>query len=465
MALTHRKANEPLRSIIGQRLNPAGGGSAKRALSFLGSNNRRENLRLAESLLTISASEFRTKWNFDPIAETPLPQGQFLWKPVKPTLQVPLVAVKLATAVRPQTESEADLAACFKLPQKEVVTKLNDENIQVYYKDSVNSINQDMEHTDQTCKEVRCLSIEETCMHKQLCPDSGNNNSLSINKQLCPDSENNNSLIINKQLCPGSENNNSLSINEQLCPDSENNNSLSINKQLCPDSENNNSLSINEQLCPNSENNNSLSINKQLCPDSENNNSLSINEQLCPDSENNNSLSINKQLCSGSENAKLLSINKQFCHGIENNNLLSMSKKRCPNSENNNSSSINKQICLDSENNNLLRINKQLCSISDYDNSSSLNKQPCLNNENNNSLTNIVKTNKEMDTNKPCKLSTSANQRQSVITEFLVASKRSMPSSSVSRVAASTVTSKSFGRTTPPPAKIQRNMSADGDVS
>ncbi|CAL4162045.1 unnamed protein product [Meganyctiphanes norvegica] len=239
MPLTNRKANssEPLRPILGQRLKSVGGGSARRALSFLGSNNRRANLRLAESLLTISTSEFRNKWNFDPIAETPLPQGQFLWTPVKPTTQVPLVAVKLATAMRPKTEAEADLAACFKLPQKEVITKLN-ENTKC--KDSEHSVNQDMVYMGQLCKEARCLSVKETSIHKQLCPDSENNNSLSINKQMCPDIENNN---------------NSLSLNKQLCPDSENNNSLSyliINKEVCPDSENNNSLSIHKQLCANS---------------------------------------------------------------------------------------------------------------------------------------------------------------------------------------------------------------------
>ncbi|CAL4066606.1 unnamed protein product [Meganyctiphanes norvegica] len=217
MALTHRKANtsEPLRPILGQRLKPTGRGSARRVLSFLGSNNRKANLRLAESLLTISQSEFRTKWNFDPIAETPLSQGQFLWTPVKPTLQVSLlVDVKLTTTARPKT----DLEMCFELPHKEVITKFNDENTKC--NDSENGLNLDMIYIGQLCKEARCLSVKETSIHIQLCPDSEDNNSLSINKQLCPDSENNNSLSY-------------LSINKQLCSDSENNKSISMNKQLC----------------------------------------------------------------------------------------------------------------------------------------------------------------------------------------------------------------------------------------
>ncbi|CAL4122510.1 unnamed protein product [Meganyctiphanes norvegica] len=185
MALTHRKANssDSLRPILGQRLKPIGGGNASRALSFLGGNDRKANLRLAESLLTISQSEFRTKWNFDPIAETPLPQGQFLWKPVKPTLQVPLVDVKLATAVaRPKTEAATDLAACFKLPKRDFVTKLNDGNS--VCKISENSVNQDIKHMNKTHKELRSLTLKETTTNKQLCPNIDNNNIVETNREI-----------------------------------------------------------------------------------------------------------------------------------------------------------------------------------------------------------------------------------------------------------------------------------------
>ncbi|CAL4166418.1 unnamed protein product [Meganyctiphanes norvegica] len=178
MVLTDTTAHssDPLRPILGQRLKHVGGGSVRKAISFQGSINRRANLQLAESLLTISQSEFRTKWNFDPIAETPLPQqGQFLWTPLTPMSQVPLVDVKLATAMRPKTEAEADLATCFRLPHKENVTKINDKDPMCK-----ESENKDVKNKDQICKEQTCLSVTETSTNKLLCPDMENNNN-SIN--------------------------------------------------------------------------------------------------------------------------------------------------------------------------------------------------------------------------------------------------------------------------------------------
>lgn len=79
------------------------GRGARRALSLLGNNDSRQNLQLAESLLTISAEEFTQKWNFDPIQGVPLPTGRFHWKPVSP-LASPDPPTATATA---STQSEA----------------------------------------------------------------------------------------------------------------------------------------------------------------------------------------------------------------------------------------------------------------------------------------------------------------------------------------------------------------------
>ncbi|XP_066985913.1 uncharacterized protein [Macrobrachium rosenbergii] len=59
-------------------------GRARRALSLLGVNNVKLNIRLAETLLTISTEEFAKKWNFDPVQGVPLPEGRFQWTPVTP---------------------------------------------------------------------------------------------------------------------------------------------------------------------------------------------------------------------------------------------------------------------------------------------------------------------------------------------------------------------------------------------
>ncbi|XP_042886554.1 uncharacterized protein LOC122262585 [Penaeus japonicus] len=56
---------------------------ARRALSELGPNDPKANLRMAESLITISTEQFMKKWNFDPIRCQPLPSGRYQWTPVK----------------------------------------------------------------------------------------------------------------------------------------------------------------------------------------------------------------------------------------------------------------------------------------------------------------------------------------------------------------------------------------------
>ncbi|XP_068234920.1 uncharacterized protein [Palaemon carinicauda] len=78
------------------------GRGARRALSLLGNNDSRQNLHLAESLLTISAEEFAQKWNFDPIQGVPLSSGRFNWKPVN----TPLASLDPPTAATSSSQSE-----------------------------------------------------------------------------------------------------------------------------------------------------------------------------------------------------------------------------------------------------------------------------------------------------------------------------------------------------------------------
>ncbi|KAK8730870.1 hypothetical protein OTU49_007666 [Cherax quadricarinatus] len=58
--------------------------SARRALSELGVNDSKANLRMAEALFTITAEHFMKKWNFDPVRCRPLPSGRYQWTPAKP---------------------------------------------------------------------------------------------------------------------------------------------------------------------------------------------------------------------------------------------------------------------------------------------------------------------------------------------------------------------------------------------
>ncbi|XP_042233418.1 uncharacterized protein LOC121873781 [Homarus americanus] len=57
--------------------------SARRALSELGINDTKANLKMADTLFTITAEQFIKKWNFDPIRCRPLPSGRYQWTPAK----------------------------------------------------------------------------------------------------------------------------------------------------------------------------------------------------------------------------------------------------------------------------------------------------------------------------------------------------------------------------------------------
>ncbi|RXG72007.1 hypothetical protein Avbf_01100 [Armadillidium vulgare] len=56
--------------------------SASRALKELGPNDPKLNLKMAESLLTISANQFLDKWNFNTITMKPT-VGRYEWVPVQ----------------------------------------------------------------------------------------------------------------------------------------------------------------------------------------------------------------------------------------------------------------------------------------------------------------------------------------------------------------------------------------------
>lgn len=97
-------------------------GRARRALSLLGSNDAKANLQLAESLMTISAEEFASKWNFDPIRAVPLPRGRFQWAPVAP-LNPCAAAHGAAEGVAPASPAEApreDLRTCLAVPTSDL---------------------------------------------------------------------------------------------------------------------------------------------------------------------------------------------------------------------------------------------------------------------------------------------------------------------------------------------------------
>lgn len=55
--------------------------TARRALTHLGHNESKENLKLAEEILTHAAQTFRKRWNFDPDSFTPISESRdgFQW--------------------------------------------------------------------------------------------------------------------------------------------------------------------------------------------------------------------------------------------------------------------------------------------------------------------------------------------------------------------------------------------------
>ncbi|KAK7083340.1 hypothetical protein SK128_021734 [Halocaridina rubra] len=111
---------EPLKSRFGTSRLPLRlkrGRGARRALSLLGNNNRRDNLHLAESLLTISAQDFAQKWNFDPVEGVPLPSGRFQWTPLTPAPLEDSLKGTAVTSRDPSTSGpEEGEKSCINLP-------------------------------------------------------------------------------------------------------------------------------------------------------------------------------------------------------------------------------------------------------------------------------------------------------------------------------------------------------------
>ncbi|XP_068235240.1 uncharacterized protein [Palaemon carinicauda] len=98
--------------------------AARRALSELGPNDPKANMRMAESLITITAEQFMKKWNFDPIRFKPMTPGRYVWTPVK------------TKKIRPQTTTTTLLtslpscsATSFESLAKETTTSALEERL------------------------------------------------------------------------------------------------------------------------------------------------------------------------------------------------------------------------------------------------------------------------------------------------------------------------------------------------
>jgi len=98
------------------RMKRNGGGlsSARRALSALGNNNALDNLRMAESLLTITQDKFMKKWNFDPVNVVPMAPGRFQWASVSAT----------ASQNLPSIAANRDISTCFTLPSQDISSRV-----------------------------------------------------------------------------------------------------------------------------------------------------------------------------------------------------------------------------------------------------------------------------------------------------------------------------------------------------
>lgn len=141
--------------------------TARRALSELGISDSKANLKMAETLFTITAEQFMKKWNFDPIRCCPLTPGRYQWTPARPLARRPHLQEQDApwqTAADP-TLHQGDAATLF-LEGAEYVTRLPGEG---------RPVTRYLQEEDRCCghlqEESRCCShLQEEarcCSHLQ----------------------------------------------------------------------------------------------------------------------------------------------------------------------------------------------------------------------------------------------------------------------------------------------------------
>lgn len=98
--------------------------AARRALSELGPNDPKANMRMAESLITITAEQFMKKWNFDPINFRPMAPGRYVWTPVKTKkIQAQTTTTALSTSL------PSSSATPFASLAKETITSALEERL------------------------------------------------------------------------------------------------------------------------------------------------------------------------------------------------------------------------------------------------------------------------------------------------------------------------------------------------
>ncbi|XP_064097455.1 uncharacterized protein LOC135208826 [Macrobrachium nipponense] len=107
--------------------------AARRALSELGPNDPKANMRMAESLITITAEQFMKKWNFDPISFRPMAPGRYVWTPVKTkkmSSQTTTTPTALsATTSLPSSSSSSSAATPFASLAKETIASALEERL------------------------------------------------------------------------------------------------------------------------------------------------------------------------------------------------------------------------------------------------------------------------------------------------------------------------------------------------
>lgn len=146
--------------------------SARRALTELGINDSKLNLKMAETLCTITAEQFMKKWNFDPIRCRPLPTGRYQWTPVNSVTR----KQRLTQQLYPSDTSAVDYAL---------------DNTHTVPSDDADPLDRLTEHwddvpaargtSDESAEEVRCCedyntTAKPTTVHVLLTPHKKHNN-------------------------------------------------------------------------------------------------------------------------------------------------------------------------------------------------------------------------------------------------------------------------------------------------
>ena len=101
---------------------------ARRALTELGTNDTKMNLKMAQEILTISAEQFAKKWNFDPVQMRPIDTGNYDWTQLRDNEIPKTSGLEKYVLETPQQNFENTESRIPRLPSSETEFKPIDSN-------------------------------------------------------------------------------------------------------------------------------------------------------------------------------------------------------------------------------------------------------------------------------------------------------------------------------------------------